>query len=90
VRIEALNQQQMKIIDLWIALRNHIAHDSERSQKAHQKAVSQGTLHGTGLHRLTNAIHTPGVYLKSKHAPANGIPRIEVILAKMKEIAALI
>ncbi|MBU2360491.1 MAG: hypothetical protein KKB02_16435 [Alphaproteobacteria bacterium] len=86
--INALTTQQMAIIDLWIALRNHIAHDSERSKTALQSAVSHGALHGTGLHRAKNAIHTPGVYLKSKHRRPIGNPRIEEILRHMQQIAA--
>lgn len=88
--INALTGQQMAIINLWIALRNHIAHDSERSKLALQKAVSHGALHGTGLHRAQNAIHAPGVYLKSKHQQAGGVPRIEEILRHMRQIAAAI
>lgn len=89
-RINALTKKQMAIIDLWIALRNHIAHDSKRSREALKKAVSRGNLHGTGLHRKQNAIHSPGVYLKSKHKQPEGNPRIEEILRHMREIAAVI
>lgn len=88
--INALTGQQMAIINLWIALRNHIAHDSERSKVALQRAVSHGALHGTGLHRAQNAIHTPGVYLKSKHRQPIGNPRIEEILGHMQQIATAI
>ncbi len=84
--IEAITDQQAAVIDLWIALRNHIAHDSERSKKALKAAVSKGVLHGTGLHRATNAIHAPGVYLKSKHQQPAGQPRIEVIANQMTVI----
>lgn len=86
--INALSGQQMAIINLWISLRNHIAHDSDRSKGALQRAVSHGALHGTGLHRAQNAIHTPGVYLKSKHRQPIGTPRIEEILNHMQQIAA--
>lgn len=88
--INALTGQQMSVINLWIALRNHIAHDSERSKVALKQAVSHGALHGTGLHRAQNAIHTPGVYLKSQHRQPIGNPRIEEILRHMKHIAAAI
>jgi len=90
VGINALTGQQIAIINLWISLRNHIAHDSERSRSALQIAVSHGALHGTGLHRAQNAIHTPGVYLKSKHRQPVGNPRIEEILRHMQQIAAAI
>ncbi|MBF9030625.1 hypothetical protein HKCCE3408_09470 [Rhodobacterales bacterium HKCCE3408] len=83
--VAAITDQQGAIIDLWIALRNHIAHDSERSREALKRAVSRGVLHGTGLHRATNAIHTPGVYLKSMHQPG-GNPRLEVIAGHMSAI----
>jgi len=88
--INAISGQQMAIINLWISLRNHIAHDSERSKSALQRAVSHGALHGTGLHRAQNAIHTPGVYLKSKHQQPIGNPRIEEILRHMQHIAATV
>lgn len=88
--INALSGQQMAVINLWIALRNHIAHDSERSRTALKVAVSNGALHGTGLQRGQNAIHTPGVYLKSKHRQPIGNPRIEEILWHMQQIAAAI
>lgn len=88
--INALSAQQLAIINLWVALRNHIAHDSERSKAALQSAVSHGALHGTGLHRAQNAIHKPGVYLKSKHRQPDGNPRIEEILGHMQTIAASI
>lgn len=88
--INALTSQQVAIINLWVALRNHIAHDSERSRDALKHAVSRGALHGTGLHRAQNAIHSPGVYLKSKHRQPAGISRIEEILRHMRLIAAAI
>lgn len=84
--IEAITDQQGAIINLWIALRNHIAHDSERSRDALKAAVSKGVLHGTGLHRATNAIHTPGVYLKSLDTQPGGVPRIEKIADHMRNI----
>jgi len=88
--IEGLTNQQMAVIDLTVALRNHIAHDSERSRDALKNAVSKGALHGSGLHRAQNAIHTPGVYLKSKHRQPGGNPRIEEILGHMRAIGAAI
>lgn len=90
VGIEGLTSQQMAIIDLTVALRNHIAHDSERSRDALKIAVSKGALHGSGLHRAQNAIHTPGVYLKSKHQQPGGNPRVEEILGHMRAIGAAI
>ena len=84
--IEAITDEQGAIMNLWIALRNHIAHDSERSRDALQVAVSKGVLHGTGLHRARNAIHTPGVYLKSLHRQPGGSPRIEEIAKHMRAI----
>ena len=88
--INALTKKQMAIIDLWIALRNHIAHGSKRSRDALKQVVSRGYLRGTGLHRAQNVIRLPGVYLKSKHKQPVGNLRIEEILRHMREIAAAI
>lgn len=84
--IQSLSKQQLALIDLWIALRNHIAHDSERSRNALQDQVSNGALYGTGLHRQKNAIHRTGVYLKSLHQQPNGNPRVEIIVGHMQAI----
>jgi hypothetical protein len=87
--IEGLTVQQLAVMNLWIALRNHIAHDSEKSRKTLKDKVSHGTLIQFGLHRAVNNVLQPGHYLKSLHQ-VNGTPRIEVILNQMSAIAAAI
>lgn len=85
--ITGLSTSNKKCIDLWISIRNHIAHDSIRSFDAMNQAMNSGALHNTGLRRGVRKVRHVGSYLKSKPAP-NAKPRIELILAKMKLIAA--
>jgi len=85
--INELSDIDIAIIDLWIALRNHIAHDSEYSNNVLKKAVSDENLFDTGLYRAQNSIRKPGAYLKAKHPQPNGTPRIEIILGHMQRIA---
>ena len=89
-KISALTKKQGAIINLWVALRNHIVHDSERSRKALKDAVSKRDLYRTGLHRQQNAVGTPGFYLKSNSPQLTENSRIEEIAAHMKNIAKAI
>lgn len=87
--IDGLTNAQKATLSLWIALRNEIAHNSERSFHAMNDAMNAGGLHNTGLQRGVNNVKHVGAYLKSKPTP-NSKPRIELILDEMKAIAALI
>lgn len=86
-KILGLTNSQGASINLWIALRNHIAHRSERSFKAMNVALAAGPLHGTGLKRGVKSIIYVGAYLKAKPS-ATALPRVEIILAEMRTIAA--
>lgn len=86
-RIEGLTARQGATINLWIALRNHIAHRSARSLKAMNDALKVGPLHGSGLRRDIRDVHHVGGYLKAKGAH-NLPPRLEIILGSMRTIAA--
>lgn len=87
--IDGLSNAQKATLTLWIALRNEIAHNSERSFKAMNEAMNAGGLHNTGLQRGVNNVKHVGSYLKSKPW-ANSKPRIELILDHMTAIAALV
>ena len=86
--IDGLSNAQKATRTLWIALRNEIAHNSERSFKAMNSAMNAGGLQNTGLQRGVNNVKYVGSYLKSKPLP-NLKPRIELILDQMKVIAAV-
>lgn len=59
-----LNAQQKAIVDSVIALRNHIAHRSQRSLDATNDVLARAPLHPTGIRRL-------GAWLKSTPAGRN-------------------
>lgn len=87
--INGLTSLQGATINLWIALRNHIAHRSERSLRAMNDALLDPALHGSPLQRGagTRRVHHVGAYLKATGAP-NTSPRVEIILTSMQTIAA--
>ncbi len=85
--VGGLTGQQGAIINLWIALRNHIAHRSARSLEAMNDALKVGALHGSGLQRGVRDVHHVGGYLKAKGVH-NLPPRIEIILSSMRAISA--
>jgi hypothetical protein len=85
--VSGLTSQQGACINLWIALRNHIAHRSARSRKAMNDALKVAALHGTGLRRDIRDVQHVGGYLKAKGGP-NLPPRVEILLAHMMAIAA--
>ncbi|NKK72494.1 hypothetical protein GFM13_19335 [Rhizobium leguminosarum bv. viciae] len=88
-RVSGLSNPRGALVNLWIALRNHIAHRSERSFKAMNEALAAGALHGTGLKRGVRDVRYVGAYLKAK--PAHNLPpRVEIILNEMRAIAAVL
>ncbi|WP_416242999.1 HEPN domain-containing protein [Azospira sp. APE16] len=64
-KFTALTVQQKAIINSLIALRNHIAHRSQRSLDAMNDTLAQGSLFPTGIKRLENRFHNVGAWLKS-------------------------
>lgn len=74
-------------INLWLSLRNHIAHDSVRSYDAMNQAMASDAMLNTGLQRGVHKVTHVGSYLKSRPTP-NAKPRIELILDEMKLIGA--
>lgn len=65
-KFTGLNAQQKVIVDAVIALRNHIAHRSQRSLNAMNETLARGALHPTGLKRLSNRFHNVGAWLKAR------------------------
>lgn len=89
-RITGRTASQKASVNAWIAIRNHIAHRSERSGKAMNAALAKGELHGTGLGRVgPNAVKHVGSFLKSTPVGKQS-PRIKLYLDGMGAIAALV
>lgn len=80
-----LSKPQKSIIDAVIALRNHVAHRSERSLKAMNEALASGELHTTGIKRNSNKFHNVGAWLKAKPV-GRSEPRLLTILASLEVI----
>ncbi|MBS0983382.1 HEPN domain-containing protein [Gluconobacter cerinus] len=87
-KIKGLTSLQGATINLWLALRNHIAHRSERSGKAMNEALQNGGLYGSPLQRGagTKGVKHVGAYLKATGASST-LPRVEIILTSMQTIA---
>lgn len=85
--VNGLSGARKQYINLWLSLRNHIAHDSDRSYNAMNQAMASDALINTGLQRGVHKVTHVGSYLKSRPTP-NAKPRIELILDEMKLIAA--
>jgi hypothetical protein len=67
-KFTGLSGQQKAIVNSVIALRNHIAHRSQRSLNAMNDTLAEGVLHQTGLKRLNNRFHNVGAWLKARPA----------------------
>ena len=65
-KFSGLTPQQKAIINGLIALRNHVAHRSQRSLDAMNDVLFKGVLHPTGLKRGANKFHNVGAWLKAK------------------------
>lgn len=65
VKFSGLSAQQKAVVNSVIALRNHIAHRSQRSLDAMNDAMARGVLHPTGIQRLGNRFHNVGAWLKA-------------------------
>lgn len=68
-RFTSLTAPQKALIDAVIALRNHIAHRSNRSGESMNKLLAVGALHVTGIRRGANNVNNVGAWLKA--VPAN-------------------
>lgn len=64
-KFSGLTAQQKAVVNAVIALRNHIAHRSQRSLDAMNDALAIGALHTTGIRRTANRFHNVGAWLKA-------------------------
>lgn len=74
-------------INALIALRNQIAHRSQRSLDAMNDALLSGALYQTGLQRGQNKFHNVGAYLKARPAGIQQT-RFSIILSTLRAIGA--
>lgn len=77
---------QKAVVNALIAVRNHIAHRSDRSLLAMNEAMRSGALQPTGLRRGQNKVHHVGTYLKARVAPTYR-PRLDVFLTELAAVA---
>lgn len=87
-RIASASAQLRAVYDAILSIRNFIAHNSERSHKAMNQALSGGPIHPLGLTRPTNSVNKVGSYLKSKPINVNGNQsRLEIFFDGMRSLA---
>ena len=85
-KFSSRSKKEQAVVNALIALRNHLAHRSERSLNAMNDALGKGELHSLKLKRGQNKVHHVGAYLKSKVTAAN-ITRFEVFLKELSAVA---
>lgn len=86
-KFSGLTAQQKAVVNSVIALRNHIAHRSQRSLDAMNEILARGVLHPTGIQRLNNRFHNVGAWLKSTPAGRNET-RFAIIMRTLDGIGA--
>jgi hypothetical protein len=84
-KFSSLTAQQKAVIDSVIALRNHIAHRSQRSLDAMNDTLAQGALHPTGIRRTGNRFHNVGAWLKAT-PPGRAETRISTIIQSLSGV----
>ena len=87
VKFSGLTAQQKAVVNSVIALRNHIAHRSQRSLDAMNDVLAHGSLHPTGIRRLNNRFHNVGAWLKSTPVGHNQT-RFAIIISTLDGIGA--
>lgn len=86
-KFSGLTTPQKEVINSVIALRNHIAHRSQRSLDAMNDALARGALHTTGIKRLDNRFHNVGAWLKATPVGRNQT-RFAIIMKILDDIGA--
>ncbi len=86
-KFSGLTAQQKAVVNSVIALRNHIAHRSQRSLDAMNEVLGRGVLHPTGIKRLGNRFHNVGAWLKSTPVGYNQT-RFAIIMTILSGIGA--
>lgn len=88
-KFSGLTAQQKAVVNSVIALRNHIAHRSQRSLDAMNEVLALGVLHPTGIKRLGNRFHNVGAWLKSTPV-GHHQTRFTIIMNVLDDIGATI
>lgn len=86
-RISGRSNLEKTTVNVMIAVRNHIAHRSQRSYDAMNAGLNEGVLHPSGLRRGANAVSNVGSYFKSVPV-GHQRSRVHILLEAIKGIAA--
>jgi len=85
-KFSGLSASQKAVVNALVALRNHVAHRSQRSLDAMNAALTNADLQPTGIQRLQNQTHNVGAWLKAK--PVGGTQsRLATIIQVLDDIA---
>lgn len=85
-KFKSRSAKEKAVVNALIAVRNHLAHRSERSHRAMNETLSLGVLQTTGLRRGQRNINHVGAYLKAI-VPKKNVTRLEVFLAELHTLA---
>lgn len=86
-KFSGLTAQQKAVIDAGIALRNHIAHRSQRSLDAMNNTLAAGALYPTGIQRGPNRFHMVGAWLKARPVGSPST-RFDLVMHVLDSVAA--
>ena len=86
-RFTTLSSQRKSVVNAIIALRNHIAHRSDRSLNAMNDLLNKGALTPTGIKRGNNKFHNVGAWLKAVPIGRQQT-RFAIIMQILDDIAA--
>lgn len=84
VRFNNLDAQDLAIIDLTSAIRNHLAHRSQASLDKMNECLRLGPLYPTGLQRADRGIYNIGSYLKTFQGDDT---RLDIIIDRLDGIS---
>ncbi|MCU1033270.1 hypothetical protein JAK64_05835 [Stenotrophomonas maltophilia] len=85
-KFKSIKPSEKAVIDSLLAVRNQIAHRSERSSTAMHAALANGALHSTGLKRGERRPSNVGAWLKAKPSPAKD-RRLFIFIETLKVVA---
>ncbi len=77
--------REKAVVNALIDIRNHLAHQSDRSFKAMNDALAAGALHPTGLRRGQKNINHVSTYLKAK-VTARNMTRFQVFVMELRNL----
>jgi hypothetical protein len=86
-KFKTLSGQRKAVVNSIIALRNHIAHRSDRSLIAMNDLLNKDALNPTGIKRGNNKFHNVGAWLKAVPVGRQQT-RFEIIMQILNDIAA--